>query len=46
MNFEILEEKNDKIPEKILELFEKRNKNKKEKNWEEADKNRDEILEL
>jgi cysteinyl-tRNA synthetase len=46
MNFDILEEKEISIPENILEMFEKRQKAKKEKNFQEADKLRDEILEL
>jgi cysteinyl-tRNA synthetase len=46
MNFDILEEKEEKIPENISELFEKRQNAKKEKNFKEADLLRDEILKL
>ncbi|PZM83258.1 cysteine--tRNA ligase, partial [Candidatus Gracilibacteria bacterium] len=43
MDFSILD--SDEISEEILDLFEKRNNFKKEKNWEEADKIREILLE-
>ena len=39
----IMEHEKEEIPEEIIELAEKRLAAKKEKNWEEADKLRDEI---
>jgi len=46
INFDFLEEKKDEISKEILDIFEKRNEFKKQKNWQEADKLRDELLEL
>lgn len=43
MDFSILD--SDEISEEVLDLFEKRNNFKKEKNWEEADKIREILLE-
>lgn len=43
MDFSIMEK--EEISEEILDLFEKRNNLKKEKNWEEADKIREMLLE-
>jgi cysteinyl-tRNA synthetase len=45
MDFSILENNDEDIPEVILEKFEARNKAKKDKNFEQADILRDEILE-
>jgi cysteinyl-tRNA synthetase len=44
IDFDILQQ--EEIPEDIVELFEKRNSAKKDKNFELADKIRDELLEL
>ena len=41
-----LEENNEEIPEKVMELVEKRKQARKEKNWELSDKLRNEINEL
>ncbi len=45
VDFSILEKKEEKIDNEILKLFEERNKAKSEKDFEKADKLRDEILE-
>ncbi|MDQ7023487.1 MAG: hypothetical protein Q9M97_08375 [Candidatus Gracilibacteria bacterium] len=45
IDFSLLEENKDEIPENILELLEKRNLAKSEKDFETADKIRDELLE-
>jgi cysteinyl-tRNA synthetase len=44
MDFSVLEESEDDIPAEITELFEKRNIAKTEKDFETADKIRDELL--
>lgn len=46
IDFSLLEENKDEIPENILELLEKRNLAKSEKDFETADRIRDELLEL
>ena len=46
VDFSILEESSESIPETIIEKFEKRNIAKKEKNFQQADTLRGEILEL
>ncbi len=44
IDFSVLEEKEEKIEDEVLTLFDERNKAKTEKNFEKADKLRDEIL--
>ncbi len=46
INFDILKDNSQEISENILELFNKRQEAKKNKNWEEADEFRDKILKL
>jgi len=46
IDFTVLEEKEESIPENISELLEKRNSAKSEKDFETADKIRNELQEL
>ena len=46
LSLDLLKEDNVEVPEEVIELVEERNKYKKEKNFEEADKVRDKITSL